>query len=125
MDVRELLGRPWTVRVHPEVDDRGRYFVAEVMEIPGVSGYGDSDVEARDDLYAALRDTLDAMVDAGEQIPAPPRWTGLVQAQLTTSLGVSRVAVVPRTSSDNVGTHHEPSAAQDASVQLGPRAVFA
>lgn len=93
---RDHLGLPWTVVVSPESDDRGRYFVAEVVEIPGVNGYGETDVDARADLYAALGDTIDAMLAQGERIPAPSRWTGqMVVRAIPARFEVATVPVIP------------------------------
>jgi predicted RNase H-like HicB family nuclease len=95
-ETTHLLSRPWTVSVSPESDDGGRYFVAAVAEIPGVNGYGASDVEAREDLYDALRDAIDAMVDQGEKVPAPPLWTGeMIEGAVPPPLDLGTVAVVP------------------------------
>lgn len=119
MDTKELLGLPWSLSVSPDVDERGRYFVAAVAEIPGVHGYGATDVEARADLYDALRDAINSMLRSGEEVPAPARWTGeMVENHVPGPLNVTRLAIVSERHSDNTGTIYDP-AVKESRVELG------
>jgi predicted RNase H-like HicB family nuclease len=124
METKDLLGLPWTVSVHPESDDRGRYFVAEIEEIPGVNGYGDTEVEARGDLYEALQDVFDDMVARGEAIPAPPRWTGLMITQIDAALDQTQISVVGSEASGNTGVFHEAPNHAQTEVVLGVHAAL-
>ena len=62
-----MAGILFTVVVEPD-EDSG--FVATVRTLPGVVGQGETEIEAVEDLQAALRFTLESMAERGEELPA-------------------------------------------------------
>lgn len=61
---REILFR---LVIEPDPEDGG--FVATTPTLPGVAGQGETPEEAGRDLAAAIRFTLDDMVENGEPLP--------------------------------------------------------
>lgn len=69
---------PFTRRVELVTEEDGTYFAAFVEEIPWIRAYGDTPVEAYHGLAESFEDALQAMIDAGDEIPepkgAPEKW---------------------------------------------------
>lgn len=66
---------PYTRRVRVETEPGGsQYFVAYVEELDGVEADGDTPAEAHYRLQDAFEETIDALLEWGEEIPEPERW---------------------------------------------------
>lgn len=57
-------------------DDGSVYFVARVDEIPALRIHGDTKEEALLKLDEIFDDFIEAMLEAGDEIPKPERWPG-------------------------------------------------
>ncbi len=74
--VKNLMALPWKIQVNLDIDGRGPYFIASLVAYPGIDGYGETEVEARADLYLAMEDLFEAVIQSGEEIPLPAQWSG-------------------------------------------------
>lgn len=70
----ELRRLPYRREVDRLEEEDGIYFVAYIAEIPSIRVYGDSDHEARHLLEETFVDMLEAMVEAGDEVPRPAEW---------------------------------------------------
>jgi len=57
-------------------DDGSVYFVARVDEIPSLRIHGETKEEALLKLDEIFDDFIEAMLEAGDEIPEPERWPG-------------------------------------------------
>lgn len=74
-DVAYYRRLPYRRRVVPQEDGGGqRYFVAWIEELPAIEIHGDSPEEALLRLYEIFDDSIEVMLEAGDEITEPPRW---------------------------------------------------
>ena len=75
--LEECLRLPWRRVVERRVGDGGTaYYIASIREIPFIRIDGASREEALAYLNEILPECLEAMIQAGDEIPAPPAWPG-------------------------------------------------
>lgn len=66
---------PYTRRVELVEESGGEaYFLASIVELPGLRGSGESHIEALASLWDAFEDYLEAMLAWGRAIPEPVLW---------------------------------------------------
>lgn len=70
----ELRRLRYQRKVERVEEEDGTYFLAYIVEIPSIRVYGDSDHEARHLLEDTFVDMLEAMVEAGDEVPEPEDW---------------------------------------------------
>lgn len=89
-----LVRMPWTVRV--EKCDDG-YLVARVDELPSVVATGDTEKQLEDDFWAALRATLSAYLEFGDEVPLPESVRPTVPILSIEDRGVVRIETLQGT----------------------------
>lgn len=65
---------PYTRSLELVTEEDGTYFLAFVKEIPWIRAFGDTRDEALAELGAIFMDGLEAMLEAGDEIPEPQVW---------------------------------------------------
>lgn len=65
---------PYTRSLELVTEEDGTYFLAFIGEIPWIRTFGDTREEALAELGAVLVDGLEAMLEAGDEIPEPQVW---------------------------------------------------
>jgi predicted RNase H-like HicB family nuclease len=70
----ELRRLPYRRKVDLIEEEDGRYFVGFIIEIPSIRVFADTHHEARHLLEDTFVDLLEAMVEAGDDIPTPIEW---------------------------------------------------
>lgn len=64
-----LMRLPWTITISPS--EFGAYLTAVVAELPDAIATGDSERMLAKDVYGAIRASLAARLEFGDDIPAP------------------------------------------------------
>ncbi|MDR1282090.1 MAG: type II toxin-antitoxin system HicB family antitoxin [Opitutaceae bacterium] len=67
-------------------------YIAQVVEMPGVTSHGDTPEEAAAQIRKALELTLEVLLEAGDAPPAPRRISGITGAALGRMGGKARTS---------------------------------
>lgn len=75
-DLSYYRGLPYRRRVDLAVENGEEFFIASVLELPGLKADGRDHVEALKNLAEAFDDYIQAMLEWGTEIPEPELWPG-------------------------------------------------
>lgn len=87
-DLAYYLALPYTRKVDKREGEAGVYYIASIAELPWVQIHGSDPVEAKTKLDDLFEDAIEALLDAGDEIPEPELWPA--------SVGVFENASKPR-----------------------------
>jgi len=70
-DLNYYMSLPYSKVVTFYDDESGKYYVSEVLELPGCSSTGDTEIEALTSLTEAMEGYLQTKLDYSDPIPEP------------------------------------------------------
>ena len=70
-EVEAYANSPYTVKVEPQDDGRGIYYVARVVELPTLIMTGETREEALKDLEAVKKEWIQTYLELGNKMPVP------------------------------------------------------
>jgi len=70
-EVETYASLPYTVKVEPQDDGKGIYYVAKVVELPNLIMTGETREEALKDLEAVKKEWIQTYLELGNKMPVP------------------------------------------------------
>ena len=70
-EVETYASLPYTVKVEPQDDGKGIYYVAKVVELPNLIMTGETREEALKDLEAVKKEWIQTYLELGNKMPIP------------------------------------------------------
>lgn len=69
--VEQYMERPYTIAIRKIVDESGKYYAAEVLELDGCFSVGDTPEEVYKNVREAMEGWLETKLEHGLEIPEP------------------------------------------------------
>jgi predicted RNase H-like HicB family nuclease len=70
-EIETYANLPYTVKVEPQDDGKGIYYVAKVVELPNLIMTGETREEALKDLEAVKKEWIQTYLELGNKMPIP------------------------------------------------------
>jgi predicted RNase H-like HicB family nuclease len=70
-EIETYANLPYTVKVEPQDDGKGIYYVAKVVELPNLIMTGETREEALKDLEAVKKEWIQTYLELGNKMPVP------------------------------------------------------
>lgn len=95
-DLRYYKGLPYTLKVEPETDSKGRVWIADYIELPGCKTDGPTQEEAVANAQELFDEYISTALTSGLDIPEPE----VLKVELTREVKMVISGGVPKTASE-------------------------